>query len=42
MSPRKEKIRKGLQIDFDLLDSDMLRWHIPMGVQRSDGPRPRL
>jgi hypothetical protein len=28
MSQRKEKIRDGLEIDFDLLDSDLLRCYV--------------
>jgi hypothetical protein len=39
---RKETIRPGLEIDFDLLDSDMLRWYMRTGVQWVDGPNPRL
>src|SRR5438128_533625 len=42
MSRRKEKVRDGLEIDFDLLDSDMLRWHIQTAVAWTDGPRPQL
>jgi hypothetical protein len=40
---RKEKIREGLEIDLDLLDSDLLRWYVlPLGVAWNDGPRPLL
>jgi hypothetical protein len=39
---RKETIRPGLEIDYDLLDSDMLRWYMRTAVQWVDGPNPRL
>jgi hypothetical protein len=42
MSRRKEKIRKGLEIDLDLLDSDLVRCYLPLGVTWGDGPRPLL
>src|SRR5262249_46526457 len=42
MSRRKETIRPGLEIDFDLLDSDMLRCYIQTGVGWNDAPGPRL
>jgi hypothetical protein len=42
MRRRKEKIRQGLAIDFDLLDSDMLRWYVPMPIAWMDGFPPRL
>jgi hypothetical protein len=42
MTARKEKIRDGLEIDFDLLDSDLLRCYIRSWLHWSDGPVPRL
>jgi hypothetical protein len=42
MRRRKQKIRQGLAIDFDLLDADMLRCYIPLTISWMDGPRPRL
>jgi hypothetical protein len=42
MSRRKEKIRQGLEIDFDLLDSDMMRCYLQTKVIWTDGPRPLL
>lgn len=42
MSRRKEKIREGLEIDYDLIDSDMMRWHIILDINWTDGPRPQL
>jgi hypothetical protein len=42
MSLRREKIREGLEIDFDLLDSDLLRCYLRSWVQWRDGPVPRL
>jgi len=42
MSRRKERIRKGLEIDFDLLDSDMVRCHLISEIDWKDGPRPFL
>jgi hypothetical protein len=42
MSPRKEKIREGLEIDFDLLDSDMVRWYMQQGIGWSHVSPPLL
>jgi hypothetical protein len=42
MRRRKDKIGPGLEIDFDLLDSDTLRCYIVTGLAWSDGPHPRL
>ncbi len=42
MRRRKERIRKGLEIDFDLIDSDMVRWHLLSDIVWGEGPRPFL
>jgi hypothetical protein len=42
MSRRKEMIRQGLEIDFDLLDSDMLRCYAPRWMTWVDGTAPML
>ena len=42
MSQRKEKVRDGLEIDFDLLDSDLLRCYVQNWLQWHDGPQPRI
>jgi hypothetical protein len=39
---RKETIRPGLEIDFDLLDSDLLRCYMRVGIHWADIPNPRL
>jgi hypothetical protein len=40
MHRRKERIRKGLEIDFDLIDSDVVRWHLSEHVGWIDVPQP--
>lgn len=42
MSERQETIRDGLQIDFDLLDSDWLRCCIITDIAWNDSARPTL
>jgi hypothetical protein len=42
MSRRKEKVREGLEIDFDLLDSDLLRCYMTTWFAWRDGPTPVL
>lgn len=42
MRRRKQRIRKGLEIDFDLIDSDMVRWHVISDIVWHEGPRPFL
>lgn len=42
MHDRKEKIREGLEIDYDLIDSDLLRCYIPLVIAWNDQPRPVL
>jgi hypothetical protein len=42
MSGRKETIRPGLEIDFDLLDSDRIRSCMIGGLHWSDGPPHRF
>ena len=42
MSQRKEKIRDGLEIDFDLLDSDLLHCYVQNWMQWYDSTPPRI
>jgi hypothetical protein len=39
---RKEKIRPGLEIDFDLLDSDLVRCYVDGWLNWSETPRPHI
>jgi hypothetical protein len=42
MTRRREKVREGLEIEFDLLDSDLLRCYMRTGIAWNDGPTPVL
>jgi hypothetical protein len=42
MKQRKEKIRDGLEIDYDLLDSDLVRFYTDTGVAWADAVQPVL
>lgn len=39
---RKEKVREGLEIDYDLLDSDLLRCYVRAWMAWRDGPVPHI
>ena len=42
MSERKEYIREGLEIDFDLLDSDLQRCYLIMDISWWEIPEPHM